>query len=151
MTPGQRRRDRTVLAEGRTGRTKKSARLGVEVPAAVLADVRSAARSKGTTIRQFVLEALPLIGVRVPRAAFNGSAAYPRASGTGTQLCIHVPRSVMTQLVRLQRHRRCARRVLILEALRAAGIDVPAEGLAPDRRRGPDRTPRRHYAQSVSS
>ena len=49
--------------------------------------------------------------------------------------------TVMAQLVRLQ----------ISEASRAIGIDVPAAGLVPDRRRGPDRTPRRHYAETVVS
>ncbi len=131
--------------------TRETIRLGVEISASVLAQVRSAAQSKDMTIRHFVLAALPLIGIQVPRAAFTGPSAYARAPGTGTQLCVHVPNSVLTQLVHLQRRRRCARRVLILEALRAAGIDVPAEVLVSDRRRGPDRTPRRHYAQSVLS
>ena len=126
----------------------KSVRLGIQVSVAILDQVREAARCRNTTIRQYVLTALALSGIRVPRSALDGPAHYNRAAASRGQLNIIVPLSVMAHIVRVQRRRGCARRVVILTAMQAAGIDVPPEEMVPDRRRGPNRTPRQHYAAS---
>lgn len=126
-------------------------RLGVVLPAAVMAQVRATARHSGKTLRRLVLEALSSIGIAVPANTLPGLPGYDREPGTGPQLCVHLPVGVMRQLVRLQARRRCARRTLVLEALQILGIAVAASDIVPDRRKGVFRTPRGHYARHAQN